>query len=288
MKILDGKKCADISEKKLKKETTLFIKKTGGRPGLGILLVGNDSASTLYVSLKKKKAQELGFFCEVVTLSKKASQEKVIQTLEKLQIQKNIHGVIIQLPLPRHLHSEKVLEHLDTKKDIDCLHSRNLARLFSGKDLQYSPPTAESVISLIRLSKKKIRNTSIVVVAKGFFGKQIGVLCRTYGGNVIQIHSESPDFLEILRRADILISAVGKPHCITGAMIKKGAVVIDVGTSNKHGRVVGDVDFKTVSKKASAITPVPGGVGPLTVVLLMKNVLKAAQESDRIAKRVSS
>lgn len=277
MKILDGKKLAGVIEKKLKKETALFVKKTGIQPGLGILLVGNDPASVLYVSLKKKKAQELGFFCEVVMLSQKASQEKVIQALEKLQAQKNIHGVIVQLPLPRNLASEKILERLNKEKDIDCLHPQNLARLFSGKELQYAPPTAESVVNLIKLSKKKIRSTSIAVVAKGFFGKQIAALCRMYGGNVLQIDIGSQDFFEIIRRAGIVITALGRPRCITGEMIKKGAVVIDVGTSKENGRVVGDVDFKAVSKKASAITPVPGGVGPLTVALLMKNVLKTAQ-----------
>lgn len=283
--ILNGKKLASKIEKSLKKEIVLFVKKTGIQPGLGILLVGNDSASALYVSLKKRKAQELGFFCEAVVLFQKTSQEKVIQALEKLQAQKNIHGVIIQLPLPRNLPSEKILKHLDVKKDIDCLHPQNLVRLFSGKELQYAPPTAESVLSLIRLSKKKIRNASVAVVAKGFFGKQIAALCRTHGGNVLQVEMESKDFLEILWRADIVITALGRPRCITSEMIKKGAVVIDVGTSKENCRVVGDVDFKTVSKKAGAITPVPGGVGPLTVALLMKNVLKAAQNSVGIAKK---
>ncbi|MBI2645313.1 bifunctional 5,10-methylenetetrahydrofolate dehydrogenase/5,10-methenyltetrahydrofolate cyclohydrolase [Candidatus Uhrbacteria bacterium] len=279
MKILDGKKLARVSEKKLKKETSIFIKKTGILPGLGILLVGDDPASKLYVSLKKKKAQELGFFCEVVVLSKRASQKKVIAALEKLQAQKNIHGGIVQLPLPCHLTSDEILKQLDVKKDIDCLHPYNLARLFSGKKLQYAPPTAESVIRLIQFSKKKIRNTPIAVVARGFFGRQIAALCRMYGGNVLQTNSEAKDFLEIVRRADIVIAAIGKPRCITGEMIKKGATVIDVGTSEENGRVVGDVDFKTVSKKASAMTPVPGGVGPLTVALLMKNVFNAAQNS---------
>ena len=286
--ILDGKKLAGEIEKKLKKETTFFIKKTGIRPGLGILLVGDDPASKLYVSLKKRKAQELGFFCKVVKLSKKTSQKKVIESLRVLQRQKNIHGVIIQLPLPRHLVSEKILKHLDIKKDIDCLHPDNLIRLFHGKELQYTPPTADSVMHLIRLSKKKVRNASIAVVAKGFFGRQIATLCKGYGGNVIQTDIYSPHVVDISKRADILISAMGKPHCITDAMIKKGAVVIDVGTSKENGRVVGDVDFQATSKKARAITPVPGGAGPLTVVSLMENVLKAARNSEGIAKKGTS
>lgn len=277
MRILNGKKLAVKIEKKLKKETALFVKKTGIQPGIGILLAGNDPASALYVSLKKKKAHELGFFCKVVMLSKKVSQKKIIQSLEKLQAQKNIHGVIVQLPLPHRFVSEEILKVLDQKKDIDCLHPNNLTKLFSGKNVEYAPPTAESVIHLIHLSRKEMQNTPIAVVAKGFFGRQIAALCRIYGGNVIQIDMDAPDFLDIIRRVEILISALGKPRCITADMVRRRAVVIDVGTSKEGGRVVGDVDFKLVSKKAEAITPVPGGVGPLTVILLMKNVLKAAR-----------
>jgi len=284
MQILNGKKLAASIERKLKKETAVFVQKNGMKPGLGILLVGNDPASELYVSLKKRKAQELGFFCEVVILKKETSQEEVIKALQALQTKESIHGVIIQLPLPKHLSSDEIVQHLDPRKDIDCLHPYNLARLFCGKKLQYTPPTAESVIRLIQLSKKKIRNAIVVIVARGFFGRQIAALCLQYGAIVTQIDMQAPGLSSTVKTADIVISVVGRARCITGAMIKKGAVVIDVGTCKEDGCISGDVDFKTVSKKASALTPVPGGVGPLTVALLMKNVLRAA----RLAKKDSA
>jgi methylenetetrahydrofolate dehydrogenase (NADP+)/methenyltetrahydrofolate cyclohydrolase len=277
MKILDGKKRANSLEKNIKKETGVFIQKTGIKPGLGILLVGNDPASGLYVSLKKRKAQELGFFCESVVLSQETSQEKVIGALKELQAQNTIHGVIIQLPLPKNFSSDEILHQLNPDKDIDCLHPYNLTRLFCGKELAYAPPTAESVIQLIRLSEKSIRNSAITVIARGFFGRQIAGLCLRHGGIVTQVDVRAPSFAHAVKTADIVVSAVGRARCVTGSMIKKGAVVIDVGTCKEQGCISGDVDVKTVSKKASAITPVPGGVGPLTVVLLMQNVLKAAK-----------
>ncbi len=266
--IIDGIKKAQQLTAQLKKSTDMLLKK-GVVPGFGILLVGDDPASHLYVAMKVRLAKELGFYCVNVTLSRDAIEEDVVRQLEALQRNPRIHGVIIQIPLPGHLSLDAICAHLDKEKDIDCLHPDNLKALSLKTQPRYLPPTAESVLYLIHATKTSLLRKKVVVVGRGFFAQQIAALCAMKGARVLA--------KTLLYKADIIVSVVGKPGSITGDSIKKGAIVIDVGTTKVGSKTIGDVDLTTVEPKARAVSPVPGGVGPVTVVMLMKNVLIAAK-----------
>lgn len=264
--IIDGAKKAEQLSEQLKKDTKALSKK-GIVPGVGILLVGDDPASHLYVAMKMRLARKLGFYCKRVVLVRQSSESNVIAALQKLQNDPRINGVIIQIPLPKDISLEHVCEKIDPKKDIDCLHPDNLKALSEGERPYFWPPTAESVSYLISSTKTSLKNKKVAVVGRGFFARQIMALCRAKGAHIIKT----------TRSADIVISAVGIPKTITGDSVRRGAIVIDVGTTKVNGKTVGDVDILTVTEKAKAVSPVPGGVGPVTVVMLMKNVLKAAK-----------
>lgn len=276
--IIDGKKIARGIERRLKRDAAKFYHRTGMQPGLGILLVGDDPASHLYVSIKMSHARSIGLYCKKVLLPKNASEQSVIRHLQKLQNNPRIHGVIIQIPLPKTISLDRVCASIDPKKDIDCLHPLNLTALSNGKKPVFWPPTAESVAHLIAVAKVPLRGKKIAIVGRGFFSRQIAALCTAKKAKVTLIASSMIQKKSALQSADIIISAVGKPRIIKGDYIKKGAVVIDVGTAKVEGRTVGDVDVKTVVTVAGAVSPVPGGVGPVTVAILMKNVLQSAKQ----------
>ena len=275
--IIDGKKIADEIKQSLKKKTDLLISK-GIRPGLGIVLVGNDPSSVLYVNLKERVAREIGFHFEKKYLPDNASKEAVIAAIQELNVNKNIHGQIIQIPLPAHLSLDDVIQVIDYKKDIDCCHPINLSNLFLGHTSMV-PPTAEAVVRLIRSVQKNISGMNTVVIGDGFFGRQIAVHMLNADATVTVTHGKTKELASLTSKADCIVTVLGKPHFITAPMIKRGAIVIDVGITTRKKNVLGDVDFAGVQKKASAITPVPGGVGPMTVALLMENVLRAAEQS---------
>lgn len=272
--VLDGKKIADSIERDLKKKAHALLAK-GVRPGLGIVLIGDNPASTLYVSLKEKMAKELGFELERKVLPSDCTRQEVQSAIDALNGNSAIHGILVQLPLPPQVSIKDIGAMISPEKDVDCFHPENLKALQEGRS-RIDPPTAESVARLIQASGALMKDARIAVVGTGFFGRQIADHCQSRGAIVTRVNSRTPDLPTVIRNADIVVVAVGKPRCVTGEMIKPGAVVIDVGINRVGSEVVGDVDFESAEKVASAITPVPGGVGPLTVVLLMENVLKAA------------
>ncbi len=275
--IIDGKKIAiELKEDIRKRASRLKV-----RPGFGVVLVGNDPASLVYVERKCVMAQELGFYFKKVHVPSTVSQKKVMSALDALSADKNIHGIILQVPLPSHIALDEVSHHIDQEKDIDCFHPDNLARLFLNKPTM-CPPTPEAVLRLIQSTGQELKSSDIVVIGDGFFARQISAHCLNQGAVVTLVHSKAVRLAALTHAADVVVTAVGRPNFLTGTMIKKGAVVIDVGITKRGTSVVGDVDLASVSRKARAVTPVPGGVGPLTVAVLMENVLKAAQ---RLTKR---
>lgn len=272
--IIDGKKIAE----ELKQDIARRAKNLKTRSGFAAVLVGADPASVMYVGKKGQMAQELGFYFRKVQLPADVSQKKLIGALDGLSADKQIHGIILQVPLSGHLALDEVSHHINARKDIDCFHPDNLAKLLLNKPT-VAPPTPEAVVRLIQSTGQDLKTSDVVIIGDGFFARQIFAHCLNQGAVVTLIHSKAAHLAALTRCADVVITAVGREGYLKGPMIKRGAIVIDVGIT-KHGKkVVGDVDFPSVVRKARAITPVPGGVGPLTVAVLMENVLKAAQNN---------
>lgn len=271
--IINGKEIAD----QLKVDLKRAAKRLRVRPGFGAVLIGNDPASVLYVQRKGQMAQELGFLFRCVRLPENVSQRRIVATLDALSADRAVHGILLQVPLPAHVALDEVAHHIAPEKDIDCFHPDNLSKLFLNKPLPFAPPTPEAVLRLIASTGQELSQSDVVVIGDGFFARQISAHCLNRGAVVTLVHSRAKRLASLARAADVLITAVGRENFLAGTMVKKGAVVIDVGITKKGTKVVGDVHFPSVSKKARAVTPVPGGVGPLTVAVLIENVLKASK-----------
>lgn len=289
-KILNGKEIAQKIREEIKKEVKELKEKYRIVPGLVTILVGSDPASVSYVTSKQKVAGELGFYSVDERLSENTSEEELINLIGKYNELKEIHGILVQLPLPRHIDEKKVLYSIDPKKDIDGFHPYNLGRLLIG-DPVFIPCTPYGIVTLLKEAEIQLEGAEVVIVGRSnIVGKPLAVLLmqkfRVFGNATVTVcHTKTKDLIFHTKRADVLIVAIGKPKFIKDDMIKEGAVVIDVGV-NKIGTtpdgksiLCGDVDFDSVKKKASVVTPVPGGVGPMTITMLMKNTLKAAKLS---------
>jgi methylenetetrahydrofolate dehydrogenase (NADP+)/methenyltetrahydrofolate cyclohydrolase len=266
------------------------LKSEGTTPGLAVILVGDDPASQVYVRNKGRKCEELGMHSETIVLPKETTEEELLARIDALNKDPSIHGFLVQLPLPKHIDEDKVIEAIDPSKDVDGFHPVNVGRMLIGKP-GFLPATPAGVQQMLIRSGIETAGKHVVVVGRSnIVGKPMAALMvqRGFGADstVTVVHSKTRDLPSITRQADILIVAIGKPRFITADMVKEGAAVIDVGTnriedptSPKGSRLVGDVDFDEVSKKASAITPVPGGVGPMTICMLMANAVKAAENA---------
>lgn len=246
-------------------------------PGLAVVIVGDDPASRVYVNNKKKACEELGILSEEYALSKDTTEEELLALIDRLNREKSISGILVQLPLPKGINEEKVINRIDPQKDVDAFHPVNVGKIMIG-NYDFVPCTPAGVMELIKESGIDISGKECVIVGRSnIVGKPMSMLLLHQNGTVTVCHSRTKDLKEVTRRADILVVAVGRPEFITGDMIKEGAVVIDVGINRlENKKLVGDVEFKSAEKVASAITPVPGGVGPMTIAMLMKNTLKAA------------
>lgn len=254
------------------------LKARGICPGMAVVLVGDDPASKIYVNNKKKACAETGIYSEEHLLPAETTQEELLALIEKLNADEKIHGILVQSPLPKHLDEKLVVEHIDPRKDVDAFHAYNVGRIMIG-DFTFLPCTPAGVIELIRSTGVPIEGKSCVVVGRSnIVGKPMAMLLLHNNGTVTICHSRTKNLAEICRGADILVAAVGKPKFITADMVKPGAVVIDVGMDrDENGKLCGDVDFDAVEPIASYITPVPGGVGPMTIAMLMKNAVRAAE-----------
>lgn len=275
-KILSGKEVSARIKAELKEEADK-LKAQGIMPGLAVVIVGDDPASRVYVNNKKKACEELGILSEEYALSADTSEEELLALIDRLNADSKISGILVQLPLPKGLDEEKVINRINPKKDVDAFHPVNVGKIMIG-NYDFVPCTPAGVMELIAESGIDISGKECVIVGRSnIVGKPMSMLLLHQNGTVTVCHSRTRDLKEVTKRADILVVAVGRPEFITGDMIKEGAVVIDVGINRlENKKLVGDVEFESAEKVASAITPVPGGVGPMTIAMLMKNTLKAA------------
>ena len=278
--IIDGKAISAAVRGEIKENTQKLIAETGITPGLAVIIVGTDPASQVYVRNKRRACEEVGFYSEAYELPEETTQEELEALVDKLNADPAIHGILCQLPLPKHLNEESILLRIDPKKDVDAFHPYNVGRIMIGNQ-KFLPCTPAGVMELIHRSGIDCTGKECVVVGRSnIVGKPMAMLLLQANGTVTICHSRTGDLSEVTRRADILVVAIGKADFVTGDMVKEGAVVIDVGMNRKaDGKLTGDVDFATVAPKASYITPVPGGVGPMTITMLMQNTLTAATEA---------
>ena len=274
--LLDGKTLSKKIKEEIREEVTL-LQKEGKTPALAVIIAGDDPASRVYVNNKKKACAECGIISEEYALPASVSEEELLLLIKELNERDDIDGILCQLPLPKGLDEKKILLSIDPGKDVDAFHPVNVGKIMIG-DFDFLPCTPAGVMELIKLSGIDPAGKECVVVGRSnIVGKPQAMLLLHANGTVTVCHSKTKDLASVTKRADILVAAIGKPLFITADMVKEGAVVIDVGMNRVDGKLCGDVDFENVEKIASAITPVPGGVGPMTIAMLMKNTLKAAK-----------
>ncbi len=282
--IIDGKMIASKIREELTNEVTQ-LKEKGIVPGLATVLVGEDPASQVYVGMKQKACKKIGLYSEQHTLPKETSEEDLLKLIDDLNKNPKINGILCQLPLPKGIDSNKVLLAIDPSKDVDGFHPVNIGKLNSKKTMKeiedegiFLPCTPYGIIQLLKRSNVEISGKEAVIVGRSnIVGKPVSMLLLAENATVTICHSRTKDLSETCKRADILIAAIGKPKMITADMVKEGVVVIDVGVNRLETGLVGDVDFENVKEKASAITPVPGGVGPMTITMLLSNTVKSAK-----------
>ena len=274
MKIIDGKKIAKEIKKQVKNEVqTEFIDKNKQVPCLACIIVEGNSASEVYVASKEKATKSCLMESRVIRLPENVSEEKLFETIDALNQDDCVSGILLQLPLPKHLDSVKATNRIDPKKDVDCLTYHNLGALFSAKPI-IAPCTATGIIKILDAENIEISGKRAVVVGRSLLvGKSVANLLEQRNATVTICHSRTKDLEKVCKKADILVVAIGKEKFVNENHVRKGAVVIDVGINRTENGLVGDVDFEAVKNKCSHITPVPGGVGPLTVACLMENTL---------------
>lgn len=273
--ILDGKAVSAIIKKEIAEETKFLNKKLGVYPGLAVIQVGDDPASTIYVRNKKKDCDEAGIRSFEHRLNDNTTEEELLNLIKQLNKSPDIHGILCQLPIPPHIREHVILEAIHPDKDVDGFHPYNVGKLMIGKSLLL-PCTPAGIIELLERSKVKIEGTKAVILGRSnIVGKPLAIMLLQKNATVTICHSKTKNLKDITKQADILVAAIGSPKFVKEDMVKKDAIVIDVGINRIDKKLVGDVDFEKVSQKASLITPVPGGIGPMTRALLMKNGLTA-------------
>ncbi len=266
------------------KKLTDELKETHGiTPGLAVVIVGDDPASRVYVNNKKKACEAVGFMSEEYALPAETTQEELLSLVETLNNKESINGILVQLPLPKHLDDKAVIEAISPLKDVDAFHAVNVGKIMLG-EYDFLPCTPAGVMEMLRSYEIPVEGRECVVIGRSnIVGKPMGMLLLHENGTVTICHSRTKNLAEVCKRADILVAAVGIPGFVKADMVKDGAVVIDVGMDrDENGKLCGDVDFENVKDKCSYITPVPGGVGPMTIATLMKNTLKACKLQNNI------
>ena len=276
--IIDGKAISAQIREEIAQKVSAYAERTGKRPGLAVIIVGENPASQVYVRNKKRACEQVGFNSWVYEMPESTTQTELNALIDKLNADTEVHGILVQLPLPGHLDEEEVILRIRPDKDVDAFHPYNVGRITIG-DPKFLPCTPAGIMELLKRSNIEIAGKECVVIGRSnIVGKPMSLLLLAENGTVTVCHSKTRDLKEACRRADILVVAIGKADFITADMVKEGAVVIDVGMNrNAEGKLTGDVDFETVSKVASYITPVPGGVGPMTITMLLQNTLTAAE-----------
>ena len=275
MGIIDGKRVASQIKENIVAEVRSLKQKTGKTPGLAVVLVGDDHASAVYVRTKNKTCKNLGFQSFENILPANTKESTLLGLIDELNKDERVSGILVQLPLPSHISSYKILEAINPQKDVDGFHLENIGRLATG-NATFKPCTPEGIIQLLDHYKVDIEGKNAVVLGRSnIVGKPISLLLLERNATVTICHSRTKNLSAITKSADILIAAIGKPNFVTADMVKDDVVIIDVGINRVNDKLIGDVDYQSVSKKASLITPVPGGVGPMTIAVLMANTLQA-------------
>lgn len=283
-KIIDGKAISAQIRQELAEETKQFAKESGILPGLAVVIVGEDPASQVYVRNKRRACEEIGYYSEAYELPESTTQEELEALVDKLNNDPKIHGILVQLPLPRHLDETAVLLKIRPDKDVDAFHPYNVGKIMIG-DYSFLPCTPAGVMALLKRTGVEIAGKNCVVIGRSnIVGKPMAMLLLHANGTVTICHSKTKNLAEVCREADILVVAIGRADFVGADMVKPGAVVIDVGMNRRaDGKLTGDVDFAAVEPIAGAITPVPGGVGPMTITMLMQNTLTAARDAVKRA-----
>lgn len=278
-KLIDGKQISAEVKEKVKNEVAELGKK-GITTTLAVIIVGEDPASKIYVSNKKKACEALGIKSLEYALPAETTREELLELIHTLNAEKTVNGILCQLPLPRHLDETEIVNAISPEKDVDAFHPQNVGHIMIG-DYDFVPCTPAGIMEMLDHEGISAEGKQCVVIGRSnIVGKPMSMLLLHRNGTVTTCHSRTKNLAEICRTADILVAAVGKANFVTADMVKPGAVVIDVGMNRAEGKLCGDVDFEAVKEVASAITPVPGGVGPMTIAMLMKNTLTAAKKQN--------
>ena len=280
-KIIDGKIISSSVKDRVKAEVEK-LNQNGISVGLAVIIVGEDPASKVYVANKKKACEALGIVSEEYALPESTTNEELLDLIDELNHKNSINGILCQLPLPRHLDEKLIINSIDPEKDVDAFHPTNVGKIMIG-DYDFLPCTPAGVMEMLAFEGIEVEGKNCVVIGRSnIVGKPMNMLLLHKNGTVTICHSKTKNLKEICKNADILVAAVGKPKFVTADMVKIGAVVIDVGINRVDGKLCGDVDYENVATKTSAITPVPGGVGPMTIAMLMQNTLTAAKKQNNL------
>lgn len=275
--ILSGKELSAQIREQLKERVADLKKKRGLIPGLAVIQVGDDGGSTIYVNNKEKACAEVGIYSEVNRLSEKTTQDELLALVKQYNNNPKIHGLLVQLPLPSHINENEILKAINPKKDVDGFHVQNAGSLFTGLPGLIAC-TPKGIIKLIKRSGIDLAGKNAVVIGRSnIVGKPVAILLLNENATITICHSKTKDLPKVCAQADVLVAAIGRPEFVTKEFVKPGAVVIDVGTSRVDGKLKGDVKFDEVSEVAGFITPVPGGVGPMTITMLMENTVDAGE-----------
>ncbi len=279
---IDGRAVSTAVREELREKTAAFVEARGYAPGLAVVIVGEDPASCIYVRNKKKACAEVGFYSEEHALPEDTTEEELLALIDRLNRDDAIHGILVQLPLPKHLDEQEVLLAIDPAKDVDAFHPYNVGRIMIG-DYDLLPCTPAGIMELLsRYDIDPMGKRCVVIGRSNIVGKPMAMLLLHANGTVTVCHSRTRELATVTREADVLVVAVGHADFVTADMVKEGAVVIDVGMNrDENGKLRGDVDFASVEPKAAYITPVPGGVGPMTITMLLKNTLTAATRAKQ-------
>lgn len=282
-KLINGKEVSASVKLRVKNQTEELIEKSGITPGLAVVIVGNDPASRVYVNSKKKACAEVGFNSYEYALPEDTTQQELLELVEKLNNDSKVNGILCQLPLPKQIDENAIINAIRPEKDVDAFHPFNVGKIMIG-EFAFLPCTPAGVMELIDSTGVEVSGKNCVVIGRSnIVGKPMSMLLLHRSGTVTICHSKTQNLTKICKNADILVAAVGRANFVTADMVKEGAVVIDVGMNRlENGKLCGDVDFNEVEKKASFITPVPGGVGPMTIAMLMQNTLTAAKLQNDI------
>jgi methylenetetrahydrofolate dehydrogenase (NADP+)/methenyltetrahydrofolate cyclohydrolase len=277
--IIDGKELSKKILFEIKVETEKLYETHEFKPGLAVVLLGEDAASQVYVKRKRETCGKIGFYSEDYDLTAETTEKELFKLIDELNIEPSIHGILVQLPLPAHINEKKLLERINPQKDVDGFHPANNARLYLGT-AKIQPCTPAGIIQLLKRNNIEISGKHAVILGRSnIVGKPLALMMLQENATVTVCHSKTQNIAEITKTADILVAAIGRAHFVTADMVKEGAIIIDVGMNRlPEGKLVGDVDYQGVFTKVRAITPVPGGVGPMTIAMLMKNTLETAKE----------